>query len=155
VRQDNGKCQCPSWMPAPWHWTPMGLSWYGGQRSLIELAHCCFLSQVLQPENSQRGHCVCAQRVMRADQTLDDWMGPAHKSAACYKSAGESPHTPYIVGSELCLFTGQSPTCVCILLPQVGFNLNLWSGLQLLHYVFAKEHNSVCDMFKTHHHPTW
>jgi len=36
----------------------------------------------------------------------------------------------------------------------VGFNLNLWSGLQLLHYVFAKEHNSVCDMLKAHH-PTW
>lgn len=36
----------------------------------------------------------------------------------------------------------------------VGFNLNLWSGLQLLHFVFAKEHNVVCDMLKAKN-PSW
>lgn len=36
----------------------------------------------------------------------------------------------------------------------VGFNLNLWSGLQLLHYLFACEHNAVCDMLKAYN-PTW
>ncbi|WIA21634.1 hypothetical protein OEZ85_000815 [Tetradesmus obliquus] len=36
----------------------------------------------------------------------------------------------------------------------VGFNLNLWTGLQLLHFVFAKEHNTVCDMLRANN-PTW
>jgi hypothetical protein len=36
----------------------------------------------------------------------------------------------------------------------VGFNLNLWSGIQLLHFVFAKEHNVVCDMLKANN-PSW
>eukprot|EP00775_Hariotina_reticulata_P000236 gene236-440_t len=36
----------------------------------------------------------------------------------------------------------------------VGFNLNLWSGLQLLHYLFAKEHNTICNMLKQKH-PEW
>jgi hypothetical protein len=36
----------------------------------------------------------------------------------------------------------------------VGFNLNLWSGIQLLHFVFAKEHNYVCDMLKAIN-PSW
>jgi len=41
-----------------------------------------------------------------------------------------------------------------LLLRQVGFNLNLWSGLQLLHFLFAKEHNHVCDKLKKKH-PDW
>lgn len=41
-----------------------------------------------------------------------------------------------------------------LLLLQVGFNLNLWSGLQLLHFLFAKEHNHVCDKLKKEH-PDW
>jgi hypothetical protein len=36
----------------------------------------------------------------------------------------------------------------------VGFNKNLWSGLQLLHYLFVKEHNAVCDMLAANH-PDW
>lgn len=31
-------------------------------------------------------------------------------------------------------------------LPKTGFNLNWWLGLELLHTLFAKEHNSICDM---------
>lgn len=37
---------------------------------------------------------------------------------------------------------------------KVGFNVNLWSGLQLLHLLFHKEHNAVCDMLKQKH-PDW
>lgn len=36
----------------------------------------------------------------------------------------------------------------------VGFNLNLWSGIQLLHFLLVKEHNAVCDMLKSNH-PDW
>lgn len=36
----------------------------------------------------------------------------------------------------------------------VGFNSNLWSGIQLLHYLLVKEHNAVCDMLKSNH-PDW
>jgi len=32
-----------------------------------------------------------------------------------------------------------------------GFRDNLWVGLSLLHSVFAREHNAVCDMFKERH----
>lgn len=31
-------------------------------------------------------------------------------------------------------------------LPKTGFNMNWWLGLELLHTLFAKEHNSICDM---------
>jgi hypothetical protein len=36
-------------------------------------------------------------------------------------------------------------------LPQTGFNQNWWLGLELLHTLFAKEHNSICDMLNKKH----
>ncbi|MFI0976341.1 peroxidase family protein [Streptomyces sp. NPDC021093] len=35
-----------------------------------------------------------------------------------------------------------------------GFNDNYWLGLSLLHTLFAKEHNSICDRLKASY-PTW
>src|SRR5215216_2729752 len=35
-----------------------------------------------------------------------------------------------------------------------GFNDNYWIGLSMLHTLFAKEHNSICDYLKGHY-PTW
>jgi Animal haem peroxidase len=35
-----------------------------------------------------------------------------------------------------------------------GFNDNYWVGLSLLHTLFAKEHNAICDMLRGHY-PTW
>jgi hypothetical protein len=35
-----------------------------------------------------------------------------------------------------------------------GINENYWVGLSVLHTVFAKEHNAVCEMLKLHY-PTW
>lgn len=42
----------------------------------------------------------------------------------------------------------------CAGIELVDFNLNLWSGIQLLHYLLVKEHNAVCDMLKRNH-PDW
>ncbi|KAK1750886.1 heme peroxidase [Echria macrotheca] len=39
-------------------------------------------------------------------------------------------------------------------LPRTGFNNNWWIGLELLHTLFALEHNSICDMIKKAY-PTW
>ncbi|KAK7018553.1 heme peroxidase [Favolaschia claudopus] len=35
-----------------------------------------------------------------------------------------------------------------------GFNDNWWAGLSMLHNIWTKEHNLICDMFKKSH-PTW
>jgi hypothetical protein len=35
-----------------------------------------------------------------------------------------------------------------------GFSDNYWIGLSLLHTLFAKEHNAICDHLKSHY-PTW
>jgi len=35
-----------------------------------------------------------------------------------------------------------------------GFNDNYWVGLSIMHTLFAREHNAICDMLKAHH-PTW
>jgi len=53
-----------------------------------------------------------------------------------------------------CRPRGTCVIVVVVLLCQVGFNVNLWSGLQLLHLLFHKEHNAVCDMLKQKH-PDW
>ena len=39
-------------------------------------------------------------------------------------------------------------------LDKTGFNENYWVGLSLLHTLFVKEHNSICDHLKGLH-PTW
>ncbi|EMC93180.1 hypothetical protein BAUCODRAFT_230055 [Baudoinia panamericana UAMH 10762] len=39
-------------------------------------------------------------------------------------------------------------------LPLTGFNNNWWIGLELLHTLFALEHNAVCDLLRAAH-PTW
>ncbi|EFL18832.1 peroxidase family protein, partial [Streptomyces sp. C] len=39
-------------------------------------------------------------------------------------------------------------------LDATGMNSDYWSGLSLLHTLFAKEHNSICDLVRSHH-PTW
>lgn len=39
-------------------------------------------------------------------------------------------------------------------LPLTGFNNNWWIGLEILHTLFALEHNAICDMFRSHH-PDW
>ena len=35
-----------------------------------------------------------------------------------------------------------------------GFSDNYWVGLSLLHTLFVKEHNAICDYLKGHY-PTW
>jgi hypothetical protein len=35
-----------------------------------------------------------------------------------------------------------------------GFNDNYWAGLHVMHTLFAREHNAICDMLKSHY-PTW
>ncbi len=35
-----------------------------------------------------------------------------------------------------------------------GFNDNYWVGLAIMHTLFAREHNAICDMLKGHN-PTW
>jgi Animal haem peroxidase len=35
-----------------------------------------------------------------------------------------------------------------------GFSDNYWLGLSIMHTLFAREHNAICDMLKAHH-PTW
>ena len=37
---------------------------------------------------------------------------------------------------------------------ETGFSDNYWVGLSIMHTLFAREHNAVCDMLKAHH-PTW
>lgn len=39
-------------------------------------------------------------------------------------------------------------------LDATGMNSDYWAGLSLLHTLFAKEHNSICDLVRSHH-PTW
>ncbi|MGW7417210.1 peroxidase family protein [Streptomyces sp. NPDC054863] len=39
-------------------------------------------------------------------------------------------------------------------LDATGFNSDYWTGLSLLHTLFAKEHNSICDLIAAQH-PTW
>ncbi|MFJ9641787.1 peroxidase family protein [Streptomyces sp. NPDC101206] len=39
-------------------------------------------------------------------------------------------------------------------LDRTGMNSDYWTGLSLLHTLFAKEHNSVCDFLRSHY-PTW
>src|SRR5581483_1794324 len=35
-----------------------------------------------------------------------------------------------------------------------GFSDNWWVGLEVMHTLFAREHNAICDMLKGHH-PSW
>jgi Animal haem peroxidase len=35
-----------------------------------------------------------------------------------------------------------------------GFSDNWWAGLAIMHTLFAREHNAICDMLKGHH-PSW
>jgi hypothetical protein len=37
---------------------------------------------------------------------------------------------------------------------ETGFTTNWWVGLELLHTLFALEHNALCDMFRKVH-PDW
>ncbi|MFI1018297.1 peroxidase family protein [Streptomyces sp. NPDC020965] len=39
-------------------------------------------------------------------------------------------------------------------LDATGFNSDYWTGLSLLHTLFAKEHNAICDLIAARH-PTW
>ncbi len=38
--------------------------------------------------------------------------------------------------------------------PLTGFNNNWWIGMEMLHTLFAKEHNAICDMVRRAH-PDW
>jgi len=37
---------------------------------------------------------------------------------------------------------------------QTGFSNNWWVGMEILHTLFALEHNALCDMFRTAY-PSW
>jgi len=39
-------------------------------------------------------------------------------------------------------------------IPKTGFNDNWWIGLELLHTLFAMEHNAICNMLRRAH-PDW
>jgi hypothetical protein len=39
-------------------------------------------------------------------------------------------------------------------LPKTGFNSSWWIGLELLHTLFALEHNAICDMLYARY-PDW
>ena len=39
-------------------------------------------------------------------------------------------------------------------LPQTGFKENWWLGLEILHTLFALEHNAICSQLQVGH-PTW
>jgi hypothetical protein len=39
-------------------------------------------------------------------------------------------------------------------LPKTGFNNNWWIGMEILHTLFALEHNSICDMLRRNY-PDW
>lgn len=39
-------------------------------------------------------------------------------------------------------------------LPETGFNDNWWIGMEILHTLFALEHNAICDMLRKSH-PDW
>ena len=39
-------------------------------------------------------------------------------------------------------------------IPETGFNQNWWLGLELLHTLFAMEHNAICEQLKLRN-PTW
>lgn len=39
-------------------------------------------------------------------------------------------------------------------LPLTGFNSNWWIGLELMHTLFALEHNAICDELRKNY-PTW
>ena len=39
-------------------------------------------------------------------------------------------------------------------IPQTGFSENWWVGMEMLHTLFAMEHNSICDMLRKAY-PTW
>jgi hypothetical protein len=38
--------------------------------------------------------------------------------------------------------------------PQTGFNDNWWIGMEMLHTLFAMEHNAICDMLRAAY-PDW
>jgi hypothetical protein len=38
--------------------------------------------------------------------------------------------------------------------PKTGFNDNWWLGVEMLHTLFALEHNSICDAIRKGH-PSW
>lgn len=38
--------------------------------------------------------------------------------------------------------------------PRTGFNDNWWVGMEMLHTLFALEHNALCDMFRKAY-PNW
>src|ERR1700744_343365 len=39
-------------------------------------------------------------------------------------------------------------------LPKTGFNNNWWIGMEILHSLFALEHNAICDMLRRNY-PEW
>lgn len=55
---------------------------------------------------------------------------------------------------KLRLYWNQLPLHPTGRIEQSGFNRNWWFGLGLMHLLFAREHNAICDMLKTHH-PLW
>jgi len=38
--------------------------------------------------------------------------------------------------------------------PKTGFNDNWWVGMEMMHTLFAMEHNSICDMLRNSY-PSW
>lgn len=38
--------------------------------------------------------------------------------------------------------------------PKTGFNSNWWTGMEMLHTLFALEHNAICDALKSAY-PHW
>ncbi len=68
------------------------------------------------------------------------------------RSLRTGEHGRLIVDAEGRLPADPRPGKEC--LDSTGMNSDYWTGLSLLHTLFAKEHNAICDHLRSHY-PTW
>ncbi|WP_438310016.1 peroxidase family protein [Streptomyces sp. HUAS TT3] len=68
------------------------------------------------------------------------------------RSLRTGEHGKLVLGADGRLPADPRPGRDC--LDWTGMNHDYWAGLSLLHHLFTKEHNAICDMVRSHH-PTW